>query len=364
MRRSLGISVYPEQAPVEAFVDYIERAHSYGFTRVFTCLISVSDGERGFEDFKTISKTASDLGMMVIADVSPEVFDTLGIAYKDLAFFKEMGLSGIRLDLGFSGNEESFMTFNDQGLMVEINMSNGTKYLENILSYKPNVSRLIGCHNFYPHRYTGLSEAHFLKCSRQFKEQGIRTAAFVNSASATFGPWPVSEGLCTLESHRTLPIETQAKALFGTDLIDDVIIANAFASDEELKALGSLNRYMLELDVSLLADIPETMRKIVLEEPHFNRGDVSEYMIRSTQSRVKYKGTHFEAFNTPQIKRGDILIESSLYARYAGELQIALRDMENSGRTNVVGRVADHELDLLDRIEPWQKFRMKVGEND
>lgn len=360
MHRRLGISVYPENASVDEFVDYINRAHGYGFSRVFTCLISAAEDASGFEDFKTIVRTAADLGMMVIADVSPDVFDQLGISYDNLQFFKDMGLSGIRLDLGFSGNEESFMTFNDQELMIEINMSNGTKYLENILSYKPNEMRLIGCHNFYPHVYTGLSESHFLKCSKQFKEKGIRTAAFVDSTHASFGPWPVSEGLCTLEDHRGLPIATQAKALFNTGLIDDVIIANAFASDEELKALGQLNPYLLELEVELEENAPEIMRKIVVEEPHFNRGDVSEYMIRSTQSRVKYKGEHFEAFNTPPIKRGDILIESSLYQRYAGELQIALKDMENSGRTNVVGRVSENEIYLLDKIEPWQKFRLKV----
>ncbi len=364
MRRSLGISVYPDQAPVEAFVDYIKKAHACGFTRIFTCLISVAEGASSFEDFKQICKTASELGMMVIADVSPEVFETLGTTYTDLSFFKELGLSGIRLDLGYSGNEESFMTFNDEALMIEINMSGGTKYLENILSYQPDVSKLIGCHNFYPHRYTGLSRDHFMKCSRQFKKKGIRTAAFVNSHSADFGPWPVNEGLCTLEAHRTLPIEVQAKDLFGTGLIDDVIIANAFASDAELEALGALSPYMLELKAELESDLPDVMRRIVLEEPHFNRGDVSAYMIRSTQSRVKYKGTHFEPFNTAPIRRGDILIESSLYTRYAGELQIALRDMENSGRTNVVGRISEDELYLLDRIEPWQKFRMKVSEND
>ncbi|WP_430884613.1 DUF871 domain-containing protein [Fusibacter sp. JL216-2] len=360
MHRRLGISVYPENAPVQESIDYIKLAHKYGFTRVFTCLISATEENSGFDDFKAVVKAAVDLDMMVIADVSPDVFDQLGISHNELQIFKDMGLSGIRLDLGFSGNEESFMTFNDQDLMIEINMSNGTKYLDNILSFKPNENRLIGCHNFYPHRYTGLSESHFLKCSKQFKEKGIRTAAFVDSSHATFGPWPVSEGLCTVEDHRGLDIATQAKALFNTELIDDVIIANAFASEEELKALGALNPYLLELNVDLEENISEVMKKIVIEEPHFNRGDVSEYMIRSTQSRVKYKGEHFEAFNTPPIKRGDILIESSLYKRYAGELQIALKDMDNSGRTNVVGKIAEDEIYLLDQIEPWQKFRMKV----
>jgi hypothetical protein len=358
--RKLGISIYPERAPKEAWLGYLDLAANYGFTRVFTCLISV-DGDRDkiIKDFVDITSYAKKLGMEIIADVSPDVFDKLGINYNDLSFFQGLQLSGLRLDVGFSGMEESIMTLNPYGLKIEINMSGGTKYLDNILSFQPNKENLIGCHNFYPHRYTGLSREHFLKCSRQFKEQGIKTAAFVSSKAAEFGPWPVREGICTLEQHRNLPLEIQAKDLFHTELIDDVIIANAFATEEELKNLGMLDRNILTLNVELEDNIPNIYSKIILDELHFNRGDVSEYMIRSTQSRVKYYGSDFPLVNPAAIKRGDVLIESSLYDRYAGEMQIALKDMENCGKTNVVGRIAQEEIFLLDNIQPWQKFKLK-----
>lgn len=80
-------------------------------------------------------------------------------------------------------------------------------------------------------------------------------------------------------------------------------------------------------------------------------------MIRSTQSRVKYKGHNFALFHAPAlIRRGDIVIESSAYGHYAGELQIALQDMKNSGMSNVVARIREEEIFLLDDIKPWQKF--------
>ncbi|BBW97023.1 hypothetical protein GsuE55_18560 [Geobacillus subterraneus] len=79
-------------------------------------------------------------------------------------------------------------------------------------------------------------------------------------------------------------------------------------------------------------------------------------MIRSTQSRVKYRGYPFPPHNTRDIKRGDIIIESDLYKQYAGELQIALKDMKNSGRSNVVGRIREEEIFLIDYIQPWGKF--------
>lgn len=361
MDRNLGVSVYPNHSSVEEIKDYLKMASKYNVTRVFTCLLSIEDDEKEkiVSDFKETISYAKELGMKVIADVSPKVFGSLGISYNDLSFFGDLGADGIRLDLGFTGSEESIMSFNPENLFIELNISAGTEYLENILSYQANRHKLIGCHNFYPHRYTGLSYEHFVKTTLPYKKNGIRTAAFVNSPTAKIGPWPVEEGLCTLEMHREWPITTQAKHLWATDLIDDVIIANAFASEEELEKLSHIDPYKLELDCEIEAHTPELERKIILEEFHFNRGDVSDYVIRSTQSRVKYKGHEFKPFNTVNMEAGDIIIETSLYAHYAGELQIALLPMENSGKSNVVGRITEADKILLDYIKPWQKFGLK-----
>lgn len=355
--RRLGISVYPNHSSVEEIKQYMTLAAKYKFKRVFTCLLSVEDGkEKIVKDFTETIMHAKSLGMEVIADVSPKVFGELEISYKDLSFFKLIGADGIRLDLGFTGNEESIMTFNPQDLDIELNISSGTRYLENILSYQANPDKLLGCHNFYPHRYTGLSYDHFIETTKVYKENGIHTAAFVNSPSASIGPWPVEEGLCTLEMHREWPITTQAKHLWATDLIDDVIIANSFASEEELKSLSEIDPYKLTFDCTIEERTPELERTIILDEFHFNRGDVSDYVVRSTQSRVKYKGHQFDPFNTVDMETGDIIVETSLYAHYAGELQIALLPMENSGKSNIVGSITEADRILLPYLRPWQKF--------
>ncbi|MCR2043410.1 DUF871 domain-containing protein [Anaerosalibacter massiliensis] len=359
--RKLGVSIYPDRSSLEENKKYLDLASKYNFTRVFTNLLSVDMNEsHSFNDFKEIVKHASNLGMEVIADVSPAVFKTLDIHYTELKFFKDIGLSGIRLDLGFSGKEESIMSFNPYNLKIEVNMSSGTKYIENIMSHIPNKDNIIGCHNFYPHKYTGLSRKHFMETSSIFKKYGLRTAAFVSSSNGNFGPWPVNEGLPTLEEHRMLPIEVQAKDLFNTELIDDVIVSNCYASDEELKSLEEIDKDILTFKVKLIDGLPKIERKIILEEPHFNRGDVSEYMIRSTESRVKYKDYDFQLINPKDIEKGDILIDSSLYTHYSGELQIALKPMKNSGRTSVVGKIVDKEMYLLDYIKPWQKFKFSL----
>lgn len=357
----LGISIYPGQKKLSEILSYIDLAAQYGYGRIFTCLIS-EEGRSLQEvvaDFRQITARARQHHMEIIADVAPQVFTTFGVRYDDLKFFADLGLSGIRLDLGYSGIEESIMSLNPYGLSIELNMSQGTRMLENILAQKPNKARILGCHNFYPHVYTGLGYEHFITSSRQFRQQGIRTAAFVNAPGADHGPWPVREGLCTLEMHRDLPIEVQAKHLFATGLIDDVIIANAFATEEELRTLAAVSPDILELRVETIAGISAVEKKILFDELHFNRGDVSDYMIRSTQPRVKYKGEEFPAWHTPELEPGDVVIESSLYDRYAGELQIVRQSMPNSGKSNVVARVVPQEHFLLASIQPWTKFRFQ-----
>ncbi|GAU75938.1 DUF871 domain-containing protein [Fusibacter sp. 3D3] len=358
--RKLGISIYPEKSNLDEMKAYIDLAAENGFDRIFTCLLSVDRTQiaKIVSEFKNINAYAAEKGMFVIADVSPNVFKDLEISYNDLSFFKAIGAHGIRLDMGFSGSEEALMTFNEQGLLIEINMSNDTHYVDTIMNYMPNKDNLIGCHNFYPHRFSGLKLSHFMACTEHFKKYGLTTAAFVTSqVKGSFGPWPVTDGLPTLDCHRELPIDIQVKHYISMNgLIDDVIISNCYASEAELKSIGKLRRDLVSFEVNLIDALPEIERKIVLETLHFNRGDVSDHLIRSTQSRVKYRGHSFDLINPVAIKRGDVIIESSTYGHYAGELQIALTDMPNSGKSSIVGHVRAEEHFLLDLIKPWQKF--------
>ena len=357
--RKLGISIYPERTTKKELFEYLDKSSECGFSRIFSCLLSVNEGkEKIKETFKEINLYAKSKGFEIILDVNPRVFEDLGISYKDLSFFKEVEADGIRLDIGFTGLQESIMTFNKENLKIEINMSNDVKYLETILGYKPNKYNLIGCHNFYPHAYTGLGMDFFMKCTDRFVKNGIRTAAFISSqAENTYGPWPVSQGLVTLEMHRNLPLIVQYKHLVALEIIDDIIISNCYPTMEELEKFKKVRWDMVSFDIETVSELPEIEEKIIFDEFHYNRGDISENVIRSTQSRVKYKGNNFYLFNTPEIiKRGDVIIESSEYGHYAGELMIALKDMKNTGKSNVVGRISEEEIFILDYIKPWQKF--------
>lgn len=357
--KELGISIYPFHTAMEDNKNYIDLASKYGFTRCFMCLLSVDLPKDEIKnEFKTIISYAKEKGIKTTLDISPSVFDKLGISYNDLSYFQELGAWAIRLDMGFGGNLESIMTFNENDLKIEINMSNYTAYLDTVMDYCSNKSKLIGCHNFYPHLYTGLSREFFDNCTNKFKKYSLATSAFVTAKEASIGPWPVMDGMPTLEEHRFLPIEVQAIDLFISN-IDTVFISNCYANEETFKKLSNINKDILVFKAKLADNIPELERKIVTEELHVRRIDTNDYLIRSTASRVKYKGHKFNIFNPVEnIKKGDILIDSSEYGSYAGEMQLALRDMKNTGRTNVVGSIYDEYLFLLDKIKPAQKFKI------
>lgn len=355
----LGISIYPEHSTLEKDMAYITLAAKYGIKRVFTCLLSVTGKtkEEIKEEFTTLIDHAHSYGMEVILDVAPFVFENLGVTYNNLSFFKEIHADGIRLDEGFDGLKEALMTCNKENLKIEINASFGNKYIANIMSHYPNKDNLITCHNFYPQRYTGLSLKHFNRCNEDIKKYNLKIAAFVSSQTEnTYGPWPVNEGLCTLEMHRDLPMNVQARHLFAMGCVDDVIIANCYASEEELKTLADLKPGILTFKIAFEKELQESERKIIYEHDHFVRGDMSEYMARSTFPRVTYANESVKPENTRDLKRGDVIIVNDNYSRYKGELHIVLKDMPNDGRKNVVGRIPDEEMMLLDYIEPWRPF--------
>ncbi|MGX7108876.1 DUF871 domain-containing protein [Facklamia miroungae] len=364
--RKLGISLYPEKSSFEELTDYIDVAAEAGFNKIFTSLLQIEgSGEEIVQRLKEANEYAKNTGFEIIVDVSPRIFDALRISYNDLSFFKKIGADGIRLDATYSGREEAMMSYNPYNLKIEMNISNDVHMIDNVMDYAPNKYNLLGSHNFYPHRYSGLSRDFFIKTTKRFTANGIRTSAFVSSQNKeTFGPWPVTDGLPTLEMHRNLPLDVQIKHHLAMNVIDDIIISNCYPSYQELQSVSELDLSLVTLDVKPINNLPEIEKKILFEELHFNRGDINEYFIRSTQSRVKYKGHPFDLMNAPDIiRRGDVLIESSLYGHYAGEMQIALRDMENSGKTNVVGRVREEEIFILDEIQPWQKFRLRMSED-
>lgn len=359
----LGISIYPEHQDIDVLKTYITNASKLGYKRIFSSLIEVNDSnvDLMLAKFKDIINFARELGFEFVLDVNPQIFEFLNISFDNLSFFKDLNCSGIRLDDIISAKTIADLTHNEFDLKIEVNCSNSGSVINEILEYEPIRRNLIACHNFYPQRYSGLDFDYFMKVTKFYKDNNIRTAAFVsaNEEFATHGPWPINEGICTLEKHRNLPIHAQAKLLFATNLIDDVIIGNACASLEELEKLATTNYDIIELDVNFENNVSDVEVEIACNFKHFRRGDITPIMIRSTMPRVVYEKESIAPINNNKVlNKGDIIICNDLLTRYKGELHLILSELEEDKRKNLVAKVANYDLELLDYITPWKRFKL------
>jgi uncharacterized protein len=363
MKKRLGISLYPEFASMEENLAYLERAAAHGFDLLFIALLGVKDGPEAVKErYLPYMERAKELGFEIESDVNPMVFGRLGVKASlfaggpDLTFFKDLHIDILRLDLGMTELEEAALTKNREGIKICLNGASSTDHVGALLEYGAERDMLVGCHNYYPHRYTGVSLDYFDNGTKFWAERGMRLQTFISSnAEGAFGPWPVTEGLPTLEMHRDLPIAVQAKHYMMMDGVTDILISNCFATDEELAAVAAANTDRITFSVEPAEGLPAELRERSLMSLSVRADSLgSGYLVRTLESRMN--PAVVEPFNTVDIKRGDVLVDNKLYGQYAGEVQIALSDMKNSGKTNVIGHIVDEEHVLLDYLGMGQPF--------
>ena len=239
---------------------------------------------------------------------------------------------------------------------------------------------MVMCHNFFPERYTGLDFDLFQKYNKQWKDLNLHTAAFVSSNNTdTIGPWQVFCGLPTVEIMRGLPIEVQARYLLATGDVDDILIGNYPATDEELEALSKINYQAIEIRVDEAEGITHNEKVVMYDfAPHYDRYDHSTFMLRSSLPRVKFKNqasvqdNFLQSDGQPVLEsksipyrdpgkkvftRGDILVVNDNLAHYRGELEVVLTEIPNDGERNLVATVKPEDLMLLDFIKPGHHFK-------
>ena len=355
----LGISLYPEHSTPEKDLAYMQLAAKHGFSRIFTCLLSVEkDAEETVAEFGAFVAQAHDLGFVVAVDTNEDVFARLGATPGNLAPFAQMGVDIIRLDGHFGDMGDIMLTRNREGIQIEFN---GSCRLPIDLLAERGADRrnMVTCCNFYPEPWTGMSEERFVELSRAYKSEGFQTAAFVSSQQPeTFGPWPVFAGLPTCEDDRHRPIDLQVRHLIGTGLIDDVIIGNAYASEEELAAMAAVDTSRVTVRVELEPGATEAEREVLWGFDHTERPDSSAYLLRSSWPRMSFRDRQIPARDAgcDTFRRGDVLVVNDNLAHYRGELHVALREMPNDGTRNLVGRIPAEELFLLGYIRPEHPF--------
>lgn len=360
----LGISIYPNLIESTKCKKYIELASKYGFKRIFTNFIEVEKKD-DLEKFEDVCKFAKKLGFEIVFDVNPEVFETIKKNNPDpLKFFLEMGATAIRMDEEYDGKFESEFTHNKYNIKLEVNASSSTGLLENIIKYKGNLQNVISCHNFYPQSFTGLDRKLFEEKCKYYKSKGIKVAAFVGSQSKNaIGPWPLKEGLPTLEEHRKLSIVDQAKDLIASCLVDDIIISNQPATEKELKELSELQENSFNFSITLNKNISSIEKDAIFNANTVHMGkelkscvrqDYSPYMIRISAPRIKFSNQKIKPTisNVKKFNVGDVLVLNELSGRYNGEVQIVMKEMPYDKRKNIVGKLSKFDTSLFKYIEP------------
>lgn len=292
--------------------------------------------------FKDFTKIVHKYGMIVSGDCNSELFHRLEATETDLSVFKDIGVDILRMDFSFNDKRDATLINNKEGIKIGV---------------KPeNIST---CHNFYPERYTAPSLEAINDINNYWKAKNILVAIFISSlVKGSHGPWPVSDGLPTIEEHRDMPIEIQLKHCLALDNVDEIIIGNVYASDEEFKAIDQVMKQVYvdipkNESLGFLADfVPHGLTKripfkihldkgitalekeILFNYPsHSDLGDCMNYMLRLRWTRMIYKGKEIPCrpCDKAYYTRGDVVIVNDNLVHYRGEIQIVLKE-RNEGR--------------------------------
>lgn len=384
-----GISVYPDLRPLSEIKGYMALAAKYGCTRVFSSMFSVEGSEAEvLAYFKEFIDAAHSVGLQVSLDVNGPCLERFGASPADLSVFHDIGCDILRLDTPLT--TEGYLQFlsNPYGIRLELNASMGERgeaLIRDLLGKVEDPSALLLCYNFYPQRYTGMKWEKFKATARRLADTGCPQAAFVSShAPNTHGVWEARDGLPTVERHRDLPLDLQARELLAAGM-EYVLIGNAYASEEELKALqtvfspvevneadnpllpilkamglassaltGGSKTPPKKLKIHLDPGITDTERKVLLEYyPHTDVGDSSEWIWRSRMPRMVYARESFPPRKAEgeYFLVGDVVMVNDSYKHYAAEVQIVLKPILNDGTRNLVARLDPQELELLGMVK-------------
>ncbi len=206
--------------------------------------------------------------------------------------------------------------------------------------------------NFYPSPDTGISQQFLEQQVRMFKKYGFTTQAFFSGDENLRGP--LYEGLPTLEkqwyySPLASILELQN---MGVDL---VYVGDGGISEDSLKQIDTYkNKKQILLHTKKCENGDKDLYDYVLGK-HNQRPDPAEYVVRCEDSRL-HPVPVIKKNNTGKRYIGDITINNDKYQRYMGEIQILKVNLPASEKVNIVGKIIEKDIPLINLIKPSQEF--------
>ncbi|MBP2058159.1 hypothetical protein J2Z60_001336 [Lactobacillus colini] len=346
-----GFSIYLNEELTASDHNYLLAMRNAGFQYVFTSLLLDSDPASILKRLSQLAKWCRDLELKLIADVSQTGLQKLGIDINDVEQIKALDIYGLRIDDGILMRTVAKLS---QAMPIALNASTITmKDLTHLKEENANFDHLDAWHNFYPHPETGLATDWLKEKNEWLKSFNLKTIAFVSGDGNKRGP--IYEGLPTVEQYRYMNPLAASMALkkLGSDYV--------FIGDSSLKdsTIDSFEKYLRDKVITLHmdADISQLSNRL-----WHNRPDVAANVIRLNESR------QLQLFNTvpqPAVNRlkGTITCDNDRYGRYAGEVQITKVDLPANPKVNVLGKIVNSDLDLLDYVGSNQAIAFEYLKN-
>lgn len=346
----LGFSINLGEPLTAQTHNYILKMRNVGFKGIFTSLQAPEqDSDQVLKGLTELKKWCHDLGLELVGDISKAGMKKLGLE-ADLTSLKSLGLTGVRIDAGFDNDEIAKIS---KEFRVALNASTISE--EDVISLRENQAdfdHLEAWHNYYPRPNTGLDREWMIERNKWLKSYGFKVMAFAPGDGIKRAP--IFESLPTLEEHRNVSSFFASLALFKMGL-DYVFIGDCDLSNESFDQFSEyLNKKAILLHLTENNNITEQLVK----HSWHQRADLSRDVIRLEEGRSRqlFSQTKLQAGKR---SKGIITSDNEQYLRYEGELEIAKKDLPEDKRVNIVGKVADFDLPLLDIIGSNQMILFK-----
>lgn len=351
-----GISIYLGlDNTLEENLQLIDTAYHYGIQRIFTSLhIPETNVALLKKELHTVLQYARNYNMEIISDVSPNTLSLLNLTKLNPNELLKWGISTIRLDFGY--NSAQIADLSKSPIKIQFNASTITKdFLTELTAHHTDFSHIDALHNFYPREGTGLSTEKLCQQNKLLHDYNIKTAAFVPSYNKARSP--LKKGLPTLEIHRYQTASLAMRHLLQLDT-DSIFIGDSLPIDQELQELGKLqNDYLILKAKSLTQN--KSLKEILSTTIFTSRLDSAENAIRTQESRAIFKNCNMPCEYITNRDIGMITVDNNDSGRYKGELQIITKKQSVDKTVNIIGKLFDSELLLLERLSPNTKFKIK-----
>ncbi len=297
------------------------------------------------EDIYKMCKLLNEKGYRIIADVSGKNLEIYGEN-----FFEELSQAAdvymLRCDYGFTTEDKLKLANN---FKICINASDAKE--DEILTFKSNGLKVEAMYNYYPRTETGIDEELFYKVQSALNRHNISPSAFIASDVVKRGP--IFDGLCTIESHRYLKPYVAYLLLSIRHKVANILVGDGILSKKQSELIE-----FYENDEIIRLPLIDCGTGFDLYNKVFTiRGDSPKNLLRIAESRVfSRKGTDVPPSNTVERLRGSITVDNVNYSRYTGEIMLVREDKKEDERVNVVAKIADEYIKLLDIIDRNSKI--------